>query len=310
MNNFYFSDFQMDYSANFDNQYNNGFFNDSFDKEINDENDLNAKDYNTEKNNSFFDIKTSEKYEAPNLFILNNKIGIDGKFNYGFEPLNDLLHIQNTEPSTKPKLGRKSKNSNEKGNHTREKEDNLIRKAKVIIKKALINFINSKLNEIFSKNEKISINGKEYNIKLLNIKQNKVTLINVSFNQQMLNDTIKDFFSEKISGNFSNYPDNFNELLIKKIYEMKNCEKITCIFEKTFLECLKFFRMDKDIFKNPKYSCLEGLEKNFLGLEKKLLSKGYDEAYIKKLFKLINNFEIVYRKKKARKPRKTKSNYY
>ena len=310
MNNFYFSDFQLDYSSNFDNQCDGGFFNDSFDKEISDENDLNDKDYNTEKNNSFFDTKNNEKYESPNILILDNKIDLDDKFNYGFEPLNDLLYIQNTEPSTKPKLGRKSKNSNEKGNHTREKEDNLIRKAKVIIKKALIDFINSKLNQIFSQNGKISINGKEYKIKLLNIKQNKVKLINVNFNQQMLNDTIKNFFSEEISGNFSNYPANFNELLIKKIYEMKNGEKITCIFEKTFLECLKFFRMDKDIFKNPKYSCLEGLEKNFLELEKKLLSEGYDKPYIKKLFTLINNFEIVYREKKARKPRKTKSKSY
>ena len=310
MNNFYFSDLHMDYSSSFDNQYNSGFFNNSFDKEINEENDLNGNDFNTEKNNSFLDINNSVRHDSPNLFILDNKIDIDDKFKFEFEPLNDLLYVQNTEPSTKPKLGRKSKNSNEKGNHTRDKQDNLIRKVKVIIKKALINFINSKLNQIFSENEKISINGKEYKIKLLNIKQNKVTLTNVIFNQQMLNETIKDFFSEQISGNFSNYPNNFNELLIKKIYEMKNGEKITCIFEKKFLECLKYFRMDKDIFKNPKYSCLEGLEKNFLGLEEKLLSDGYDKPYIKKLFELINNFEIVYREKKARKPRKTKKNSY
>ena len=90
--------------------------------------------------------------------------------------------------------------------------------------------------ETFPKNFKITIDGKEYKVKLLNIIQNKVKDTNVEFNKKLLNDTIKDFFSDKIGGNFTNYPENFNELLFEKLSEMDNGKKIISMVNMTFLE--------------------------------------------------------------------------
>ena len=252
----------------------------------------------TEINNSFCEINNSEQIDSLDVF----KINLDNNN----APVNNLFHNQNGETSTKRKLGRKPKNAIEKGNHTRNKIDNMIRKVKVITKNALKDHINSKCKQTFSENRTISINGKKYIIQLLNIKHDKVKQTNVKFNQNMLNEKVGDFFSEEVSSNYSNHPKNFNELLIHKLYELEKAKEITDIFEKTYLECLKYFRMDKDVYNNPKYSCLKGLEKYFQGLEENLLLEGYDREYINKLKDLINNFEIVYREKKARKPRKNK----
>ena len=74
-------------------------------------------------------------------------------------------------------------------------------------------------------------------------------------------------------------------------------EKITCIFEITFLECLKFFRKDEKIINDTKYKCLNGLEKNFEEIKEKLLKEN-DEKYVNGIINLMKNYEKIYSNKK------------
>ena len=285
----------------------NDYLDKSFGDEENDENNGNNENFyknfiGTESNDIFSEKHNSEKLGSLYLSKDEDILNID-------ENKKNILNIIQTETKTKPKLGRKTKNCTETGIHTKYKEDNMLRKIKVILKKSFMDFINTKMEEIFQKNSRIIIDGKEYKIKLLNLRQDIVKNINVEFNKKLLNERIKDFFNYKISASFRNYPDNFNELLMDKLYEIENGEKITCILEKTFIECLRYFRMDEEIFRDPEYSCLKGLEKGFLSL-KQNLSKNYDEEYIEKLIQLIKNFEKVFEDKKGREPRTSKSNIY
>ena len=268
------------------------------------------------------------KFDYNSEPIINDKYDFTQSNNLFFEPNNsdndtnelpkNIVSPQNTLNSSekdqiiRPKtklLGRKKKNSGEIGKHDKYAENNMIRKMKVIIKNDLLDFINSKIKNELNLHNTI-INGKIYEkneIKLLNIKQDQIKDTNVDFNLTFLNTKIKDILSEKISkNNRIKYPSNFNEILINKIYQIEYGESITSILDMTFLECLKYYRKDKDIINDDKYSCLKGLEKGFENLKDKLMKKN-DEKYADMLIELIKEFEEIYSKKKSRVKRVNKN---
>ena len=292
MTNFDSLDYELKNLSTKDNRnFNYYYLDESFDSFEN----INNNDIGTESNNFIFE---QNNFEIFNQSILEED-NINGNKNlFLFVSENKHLIIE----SQKQKLGRKKKDSNEKGKHTKEKIDNMVRKLKVIFKNSLMKFINSMMQKIFSK-DKVMIMGKEYTIQLLNIRQDKVKDTGVEFNKNLLNEQIKDFFNDEISGNYTNYPKNFNGLLIDKLYEIENGEKITCILEMTFLDCLKYFRMDEDVYNDPDYSCLKGLEKYFLQLRKELSASKCNETYIDNLIQLFKDFEKVYGDKKSRAAR-------
>ena len=187
-------------------------------------------------------------------------------------------------------LGRKTKKSGLTGHHDKYAEDNRVRKVKVYLKDSLFRKINSEI-----KKNKISINvdGKEYKIDgLLDINQEQTINTTVGKNLKLLNTELKDFFSV-ISNKFKNYPKNFNKLIIEKLYE-ENMTNVTYILDKTFLDSLKYFRKDKDVYGNEEYSCLKGIEKDFEDLPKKFRKEGHDDRYINMIIDLINNFEQIF----------------
>ena len=249
--------------------------------------------------------------QLSNIFNEQNNSDVDELFNNNFIEENIILNSLNIPKpiqtiNQKTLLGRKKKNSGEIGKHNKNSEDNLTRKMKVIIKNDLLDYINKKIKK--KKISNIIINDKMYDknkIKLLNIKQNQMKDTTVEGNQQFLNTKIKDIFSDETSGNYSNYPSNFNALLIEKIYQSKNMENITSILDKTFLECLKYYRKDEDIINDSKYECLKGLDKNFEELKDKIMEDN-DEKYADDLIKLIKEFEIIYFNKKSRAKRAKK----
>ena len=249
--------------------------------------------------------------QLSNIFNEQNNSDVDELFNNNFIEENIILNsLSIPKPiqtiNQKTLLGRKKKNSGEIGKHNKNSEDNLTRKMKVIIKNDLLDYINKKIKK--KKISNIIINDKMYDknkIKLLNIKQKQMKDTTVEGNQQFLNTKIKDIFSDETSGNYSNYPSNFNALLIEKIYQSKNMENITSILDKTFLECLKYYRKDEDIINDSKYECLKGLDKNFEELKDKIMEDN-DEKYADDLIKLIKEFEIIYFNKKSRAKRAKK----
>ena len=219
----------------------------------------------------------------------------------------NVLYILETKKELKQKsfLGRKKKNSGEIGEHTKNSEDNMIRKFKPRLKKALKDLINSRIKENIKFPDNI-INGQKYKtIEILDINQKQAKDTSVEMNRELLQKTIKDFFSVNISGNYSNYPKNFNEILIKELYKKENGEKVTCILEKTVLESIKYFRKDEDVINDPNYSCFKGLEKSFEDFKQELLIKN-NEKYTNNMIYLIKNFENMYYNKRSRAKRSKK----
>ena len=238
-----------------------------------------------------------------NTFTQPNKSDIDEFKNNN--TIQQNINIQNIN-NNKQFLGRKKKNSGEIGKHDKNAEDNMIRKIKVLLKDNLLKFINKKIKDDL-KLSKIIINEKTYengNIKLLNIKKDKIVDTTVNGNQKLLITKIRDIFSDEISTIYTSQPSYYNAVLIEKIYQIDNEGKVTSILDKTFLECLKYFRKDEDIMNDDQYKCLEGLEKGFEEIKEKLKLKNNDGDYIDELIRLIKEFDKIYYSKKARTKRK------
>ena len=203
-------------------------------------------------------------------------------------------------------MGRKRKDSLSIGLHNKFSEDNMITKAKILLKDDLLEHINSKIREE-EINLSVVIEGVEYkDCQILNIRRDKFIHLDVNENKDLLNKKLKEIFFDDINRRFHNYPKNFNKILIEKIFEMENAEKIKQILEMKFLECIKYYRKDLEIICDKRYNCLGGLEKKFENLRIKLEKKNHEKEYIDKFIELIKNFENVLNHKIARPNKKKK----
>jgi len=216
---------------------------------------------------------------------------------------NKLLNVSeskiNNKENKKSNLGRKKKGDNTQRKHNKFMFDNKTKKVKRLYKDALLEFINTKIrasNISFYCDEK-EYKGKE--VKLLNIKDEQIVDTSIVFNRNLFKKTIKDFLKVEISKEYNNYPHYFNDKIITEIYNSEKGANIRNILDMTFLEGFKYYRMDKDVYTNPKYSCLKGLENSFLNLEN--LLKKYEQEYINEIKELIKTLEIIYQQKIPRK---------
>jgi hypothetical protein len=242
--------------------------------------------------------------------VFGNNHNIDSE-NDDISERNSNVHIEidnsqmNSNSNHQKFLGRKRKDSESTGDHNEYSEDNMLRKFKIYNIETFRTKINSELKTtpVFIEN-----NGKKYEAKkLLKINQEFAKNITVNEARNFLNNKIKTIFSVDISDLYKNYPKNYNKLVIEKLYE-ENKTNVTCILEKSGLECIKYFRKDKDAFSNEENSCLSGIEKRYERLPKDLRKKGFKDDYIKKFFEIIKDFENIIEKKSPRKPRKTRTN--
>ena len=259
-------------------------------------------DFNTNNAFNYLSIDNGNEfnlYDNPNIFDTELNLPSD----------NDNLFLysspQNNKNPPAPKktskfLGRKKKNSGEIGSHDKYSENNRVRKFKVIMKDALLDLINSKIKENI--NLTIVIKQKEFVVDgLLNIRQDQIISTNVIDNRQLLDKTIREIFSDEIAQNFRKYPKDYNKIVIDKIYEIENGEKIKSILDMKYIDCIKYFRKEQSYMDDEKFFCLKGLEKKFENLSFDLKIEGYDEKYIKMLFDLIYKFEIIFFEKKSTK---------
>ena len=258
----------------------------------------------------FFQPELNNSFEEENYYNENNFINIHNEEeniipNQDIIPIyNIATNINNVQNDLNSQyvahnfiLGRKTKKSGLTGPHGKYAEDNRVRKVKVCLKDSLFRKINS---EIQKNAISINIDGKEYKVDgLLNINQEQTINTTVGENLKLLKRKLKDFFSVGISNKFKNYPKNFNKLIIEKLYQ-ENFANVTCILDKTFLDSLKYFRKDKDVYDNEEFSCLQGIEKDFEELPQKFRKEGHDNRYINMVIDLINNFEQIYYEKTPR----------
>lgn len=285
--NYSFDENSLDFNQNLNNQLNANYF---FQLELN--NSFEEENYYNE--NNFINIHNEEENIIPNQDIIPI-YNIASNINNVQNGLNSQYVAHNFL------LGRKTKKSGLTGPHGKYAEDNRVRKVKVCLKDSLFRKINS---EIQKNAISINIDGKEYKVdRLLDINQEQTINTTVGENLKLLKRKLKDFFSVGISNKFKNYPKNFNKLIIEKLYQ-ENFTNVTSILDKTFLDSLKYFRKDKDVYDNEEFSCLQGIEKDFEELPQKFRKEGHDNRYINMVINLINNFEQIYYEKT---PRETKN---
>jgi len=186
------------------------------------------------------------------------------------------------------KLGRPKKNSNIKGKHNKFQRDNVIRKFKAQFVQNIFNYINLSF----------SCNTNANTQKPVNILQKICACDTKSIskydNLKWLNSKIKDIFSQKVSSKFVCYESNYNDNLIKKIYEKKEEKRVIEILEKTVKEMWIIYISDDKNNEFPGFNTIKYDIKKFRELNE-------SDEYINLYIDISNNFEKIFHKIKPRK---------
>jgi hypothetical protein len=232
-----------------------------------------------------------------------NELTNDEK-NNNVEDEKDEYQIYDKQCKTKEKklLGRKKYGEdNSDSNHTKYSDDNSRRKIKRIVVNELQTFINKRIGNIYGIDVGVGLTEK----RLMKLRQNQISDASVEFNLKFLNKTLKDIFSEDVTGRITNYSPDRNKEVIEELINEEDVikkEYFEGLFNLTFLDCLKYFR-DDDI-DEQKLQYLQGFPK-FNEIKEELCIKS-DENYVEHLSKYLNDYEKILSKKKPRKGKKEK----
>ena len=244
---------------------------------------LNAKiDLEISKPNNFKIISGQKAQLKNNICQKNDKI----------------IEVRKNTSDEQKVLGRKKKDSIEKGEHTKYSDDNMSRKVKHFIILHLLSFINSLLANLYGNN--IGCIKKK---KLLKLKQKQVINSKADFNKKFLYFTIKDIFSDTISTKLSKYSPEHNKKLIEELLNEKDEQKrilFEKIFNLSFLDCLKHFRGDIYIKELDGMTGLDEACKLFEEME------DYPD-YVLQFKYYIQNYENNIMKKKGRNRKSKKT---
>ena len=249
--------------------------------------------------NNFSKIDIIKKNTMPtsNQNSIKDNIKSDYDFN---ENQNKSLNLSGND-TTKYKfkteqriLGRKRQNSNEVGKHGKESGDNIIRKIKSRLLNYLRIFINLFIYGIYHGN----IGEGKYKKEILKINQEQI--INDKNNKKFIKKTLKEIFSYKLSGKYSNFGSDHNikiiEILLNESDNEKK-EKFQNLFSLTFLECLNHFSGIKLL------PILKGMKS--LNDFCKIFEN--DKTYLNSFKHYCLNFEQIIMNKKSRNRTKKKS---
>ena len=257
-------------------------------------NDNNSNDKLEEKTKARTNKEDSpnEEYAKKKDLYMNNLINNNNKIS---------INIINVEEKSKQKkkCGRKRMRSEDnKVEHNKFADDNVRRKCKHLVLKCSLEFINNQIKKKYNGNVGNGVFKKE----LQTLNQSQKSDATIIFNQIFLTKTLGEIFSANISGRFTNFPPNYNKLVIDKLMNENDEDKriyFNNLFNITFLECLRHFRGEKYINE------LEGL-KCFNDIKKDIANKYEEdgEEYIETLEYYLNNYEEIINNKKAIRPRK------
>ena len=237
---------------------------------------------------NFFDKNTNEMTNDEKNKELENKIE------------NSIKDVEISNTTEKKSLGRKRNGeSKQNSNHTRYSDDNSRRKAKRLTISSLHDFINEKIEDIYEDD----IGEGMLKKRLMKLKQNQIADASIEFNLKFLNKTLKEIFSENVTGRITNFSPERNKEIIEELINEKDEEKrkyFQGLFNIKFIDCLKYFRGDED--SNNEY--LRGLKK-FSEMEEALIEKeGKD--YVAHIKRYLKKFEEILYNKKPRKSKKGK----
>lgn len=208
-----------------------------------------------------------------------------------------IVDLNEDEPNEKRPKGRKKKGEDSSNsNHNKYSDDNSRRKIKRIIISELQNFINYKIECFYGEDIGEGLLKK----KLMKLCQAQISDASIDFNLKFLKKTLKDIFSEAVTGRITNYPSDRNKQIVQELINEKDDFKrkfFKGLFNLTFLECLKYFRGDDiDI------PYLYGFTK-FSEIKDKFGNKN-DKNYLEHISIYLNDFEKILYKKKPRKSKK------
>ena len=232
------------------------------------------------KNNN---IKEEERVKE----VLENKIHNNYFKKFITKKTNRIFNIKK-----EIKLGRPKKNAIKKGKHDKYQKDNVIRRFKAQFVQNIFNY----LNICFSCNS-------NHNKKPINILQKicacDTKSISKNDNLKWLNSKIRDIFSQKISSKFVCYESNYNNQLIKKLFERKEEKRVLEILEKTVKEMwIAYINDDKNNdflgFNTIKYDIFKFRQLN------------EPDEYIQLYIYICMNFENILNKIKPRKKNQNK----
>jgi len=281
-------------------------------KEINFDNEDSDKSFSLEDNPTCIphliekinclksEISENKKEIVDNINnIVNNKVKSSKKIEVESFDANIFIEKEN-------KFGRKRKGENYDNindEHDKFSDDNVRRKLKRIIFSHLLKYINKQI--------KIKYNGRigkgllKKELHVLN--QAQIANSSVTFNKELLNKTLYDIFSDKISSRITNYPEDHNKRIIEELINEEDTEKriyFQNLFNLTFLECLEYLRGDKH------FEQLKDLElfSEFKEIKQDFVKKYDDgEEYVKILKYYLKEYEIIINRKSPRKPFKKKA---
>ena len=228
--------------------------------------------------------------------ILNNKEKSFKKI--GVESFDEkTFFIENKNISGRKRKGDNYDNNNE---HDKFTDDNARRKVKRIVFTHLLKYINKQI--------KIKYNGKigkgTFKKELQILSQAQIANSSITFNKELLNKTLYDIFSDKISSRYTNYSEDHNKKIIEELINEEDTEKRTYfqnLFNLTFSDCLEYLSGDKH------FDQLNGLElfSEFKEIKHDYLKKYDDgEEYVKLLKYYLKEFKNIINRKSPRESSK------
>ena len=167
--------------------------------------------------------------------------------------------------------------------------ENSIRRVKKVIFDSIMKFVNNKISVLYNYN----IGQGIYIKKLLKNEHFQIKNASAKYNKELLNKTIGEIFSAKITKKFTSFPEEHNKNLINKLTnekEEKKKEIFKKLFDITLSDCIKHLRGTK-IFAE-----LEGLEKIY---ENEMINLNEEEEYKDKMRQLLANYDKLFGGKKS-----------
>ena len=198
------------------------------------------------------------------------------------------------------KLGRKTKNSCQKGAHDKYSYDNMTKKLKQLLINSILNFVNTVLIEEEKdtstlkrkKDSKWKVNLTPC---LVKIDQNIIGNIKVEYNKNLLNLSLKEIFSNDITSKITSLSKDFNKKIIDEIYQNNQKERTIKILNMTLAQCIDHLNSKEY------YPELQGLENEYENIINKLKDSGETNEYIELFKDLFYRFEEFYNNKRIKK---------
>ena len=114
--------------------------------------------------------------------------------------------------------------------------------------------------------------------------------------------TLKEIFSKDITLKIKHKDNNYNKVIIDKIYLNNQKEKTINILNMTLSQCIKH------LTNKEYYPELQGLENEYENIINKLENSGETEEYIELFKDLFGRFEEFYKNKRIKKGNKKEKN--